>query len=132
MKKIMNAILSGVRTGGLVYLLVLLFDVQKSSVSKSNIISVLIMSACIGVVNLIFESDRFSFLQLLIIHFLIILGLVSAMMIYNGWGYLLTLFRFWFDFILIYFIIWCFVRLDIYLKTQKINRALSHRQNNQE
>ncbi|AVM72045.1 DUF3021 domain-containing protein [Streptococcus mutans] len=132
MKTIVSNILSGIRTGSLVYLLVLLFNVQKSPVSKSNIVSIFIMSACIGVISLIFESERFSFLKLLIIHFWVTLGLVSAMMIYNGWADILALPRFWIDFILIYIIIWGGVRLDIYLKTQKINQVLSERHKKQE
>lgn len=60
------------------------------------------------------------------------LGVVSAMMIYNGWADILALPRFWIDFILIYIIIWGGVRLDIYLKTQKINQVLSERHKKQE
>lgn len=86
MKKVFSAMLSGLRTGSLAYLFVLLFNIQKSPVTKWNIISVLIMSACIGLVSLIFKSDRFSFLKLLMIHFLLTLGLVAAMMISNDWG----------------------------------------------
>lgn len=128
MKKVFSAMLSGLRTGSLTYLLVLLFDIQKSPVSKSNIISILVMSAAIGLVSLIFESERFSFLLLLIVHCSVTLGLVSAMMVYNGWQDVLLHPRFWLEYFLIYVIIWCFVRLDIYLKTQKINQALSKRQ----
>lgn len=128
MKKVFSAMLSGLRTGSLTYLLVLLFDIQKSPVSKSNIISILVMSAAIGLVSLIFESERFSFLLLLIVHCSVTLGLVSAMMVYNGWQDVLLHPRFWLEYFLIYVIIWCFVRLDIYLKTQKINQALSMRQ----
>ncbi|MGT2949421.1 DUF3021 domain-containing protein [Streptococcus devriesei] len=128
MKKVFSAMLSGLRTGSLTYLLVLLFDIQKSPVSKSNIISILVMSAAIGLVSLIFESERFSFLLLLIVHCSVTLGLVSAMMVYNGWQDVLLHSRFWLEYFLIYVIIWCFVRLDIYLKTQKINQALSKRQ----
>ena len=124
MKTIFSNILSGILTGSLVYLLVLLFNVQKSPVSKSNIVSIFIMSACIGIISLIFESERFSFLKLLIIHFWVTLGVVSAMMIYNGWAFNLVRAEFWLDFIVIYILIWLFVRLDIYLKTKKINESL--------
>ena len=127
MKKVFSAMLSGLRTGSLAYLFVLLFNIQKSPVTKWNIISVLIMSACIGLVSLIFKSDRFSFLKLLMIHFLLTLGLVATMMISNDWGNILLLPSFWIDFLLIYIIIWGSVRLDVYLKTQKINQALSKR-----
>lgn len=134
MKKVFSAMLSGLRTGSLVYLMVLLLDIQQSPASKSNIISILVMSAVIGLVSLIFESERFSFLLLLTVHCLITFALVSAMMIYNGWQEVLVLPRFWLDYFLIYVLIWGMVRLDIYLKTQKINQALSkrHQSKNQE
>ncbi|MGT2923907.1 DUF3021 domain-containing protein [Streptococcus caviae] len=134
MKKVFSAMLSGLRTGSLTYLLVLLLDIQQSPVSKSNIISILVMSAAIGLVSLIFDSERFSFLLLLAVHCLATLALVAAMMVYNGWQEVLLLPRFWIEYFLIYVIIWCMVRLDIYLKTQKINQALSkrHQSKNQE
>lgn len=46
------------------------------------------------------------------------------MMIYNGWAFNLVRAEFWLDFIVIYILIWLFVRLDIYLKTKKINESL--------
>lgn len=116
--------LEGLRTGSLAYLLVLAFRIQQSPVTTINIISILIMGALIGLFTLLFEVDHFSYLLQLTIHFFLTLMVVSVMMVYNGWAFNRARTEFWLDFIVIYILIWLFVRLDIYLKTKKINEAL--------
>lgn len=127
MKKIVVSMLEGLRTGSLAYLLVLAFRIQESPVTTSNILSILIMSALIGLFSLLFEIERFSHLVQLTIHFCLTLIVVCVMMIYNGWAFNLVRAEFWLDFIVIYILIGLFVRLDIYLKTKKINEALRNR-----
>lgn len=124
MKKIVVSMLEGLRTGSLVYLLVLAFRIQESQVTTANIISILLMSALIGLFTLLFEVENFSYLLQLTIHFFLTLIVVCVMMIYNGWAFNLVRAEFWLDFIVIYILIWLFARLDIYLKTKKINEAL--------
>ncbi|GAD46910.1 DUF3021 domain-containing protein [Streptococcus anginosus] len=124
MKKIVVSMLEGLRTGSLAYLLVLAFRIQESPVTTSNILSILIMSALIGLFSLLFEVENFSYLLQLTIHFFLTLIVVCVMMIYNGWAFNLVRAEFWLDFIVIYILIWLFVRLDIYLKTKKINESL--------
>lgn len=124
MKKIVVSMLEGLRTGSLVYLLVLAFRIQESQATTANIISILIMSALIGLFTLLFEVENFSYLLQLTIHFFLTLIVVCMMMIYNGWDFNLVRAEFWLDFIVIYILIWLFVRLDIYLKTKKINESL--------
>ena len=124
MKKIVVSMLAGLRTGSLAYLLVLAIQIQESQATTANIISILIMSALIGLFSLLFEIERFSYLLQLTIHFFLTLMAVSTMMIYNGWAFNLARTEFWLDFIVIYILIWLFVRLDIYLKTKKINESL--------
>ena len=124
MKKIATSMLEGLRTGSLAYLLVLAFRIQESPVTTSNILSILIMSALIGLFTLLFEVENFSYLLQLTIHFFLTLIVVCVMMIYNGWDFNLVRAEFWLDFIVIYILIWLFVRLDICLKTKKINESL--------
>ena len=124
MKKIVVSMLEGLRTGSLFYLLVLAFRIQESQATTANIISILIMSALIGLFTLLFEVENFSYLLQLTIHFFLTLIVVCVMMIYNGWDFNLVRAEFWLDFIVIYILIWLFVRLDIYLKTKKINESL--------
>ena len=120
----MKKMLAGLRTGSLFYLLVLAFRIQESQATTANIISILIMSALIGLFTLLFEVENFSYLLQLTIHFFLTLIVVCVMMIYNGWAFNLVRAEFWLDFIVIYILIWLFVRLDIYLKTKKINESL--------
>lgn len=124
MKKIVVSMLAGLRTGSLAYLLVLAIQIQESQATTANIISILIMSALIGLFTLLFEVENFSYLLQLTIHFFLTLIVVCVMMIYNGWDFNLVRAEFWLDFIVIYILIWLFVRLDIYLKTKKINESL--------
>lgn len=124
MKKIVVSMLEGLRTGSLAYLFVLALRIQESQVTTANIISILIMSALIGLFTLLFEVENFSYLLQLTIHFFLTLIVVCVMMIYNGWAFNLVRAEFWLDFIVIYILIWLFVRLDIYLKTKKINESL--------
>ena len=124
MKKIVVSMLEGLRTGSLAYLLVLAFRIQESPVTTSNILSILIMSALIGLFSLLFEVENFSYLLQLTIHFFLTLIVVCVTMIYNGCAFNLVRAEFWLDFIVIYILIWLFVRLDIYLKTKKINESL--------
>ena len=124
MKKIVVSMLEGLRTGSLAYLLVLAIQIQESQATTANIISILIMSALIGLFTLLFEVENFSYLLQLTIHFFLTLIVVCVMMIYNGWAFNLVRAEFWLDFIVIYILIGLFVRLDIYLKTKKINESL--------
>ena len=124
MKKIVVSMLEGLRTGSLAYLFVLAFRIQESQVTTANIISILLMSALIGLFTLLFEVENFSYLLQLTIHFFLTLIVVCVMMIYNGWAFNLVRAEFWLYFIVIYILIWLFVRLDIYLKTKKINESL--------
>ena len=87
MKKIATSMLEGLRTGSLAYLLVLAFRIQESPLSTSNILSILIMSALIGLFSLLFEIERFSYLVQWTIHFFLTLMVVSVMMVYNGWAF---------------------------------------------
>ena len=102
MKKIVVSMLEGLRTGSLVYLLVLAFRIQESQVTTANIISILLMSALIGLFTLLFEVENFSYLLQLTIHFFLTLIVVCVMMIYNGWAFNLVRAEFWLDFIVIY------------------------------
>ena len=97
--------LEGLRTGSLVYLLVLAFRIQESQATTANIISILIMSALIGLFTLLFEVENFSYLLQLTIHFFLTLIVVCVMMIYNGWDFNLVRAEFWLDFIVIYILI---------------------------
>ena len=128
-KKCLHAILKGIQTGSAVYLIVLALSIQKNPPTTSNIVSVMVMSGLIGIINSILKTveDRFSFSVSILLHFVAIAVLVCCFMVYNNWGFLITNWHFWLNFILIYLFVWLFIYLDTNIKTKKINKVLDKR-----
>ena len=110
-KKILIGMQDGLRTGSLVFLLV-----------------VLLVSALIGVASYIFDAtDRFPFPFLLFCHFVVTATIVCLTVICNGWGNMLFGWFFWLNFVLIYLLVWFLISVDSMIKTKKINEALKNR-----
>lgn len=128
-KKCLHAILMGTQTGSAVYLIVLALSIQKNPPTTSNIVSVMVMSGLIGLLSLMLKAveERFSFLFFLALHFVGVAVLACCFMLYNNWGFLITNWHFWLDFILIYLFVWFLVSVDSIIKTKKINEALKNR-----
>lgn len=120
---------TGVGYGSVAYLLTLMVHLDWLPTRPEQIGWVLIMSALIGELSQIFESERWSFTLALILHFCGTLVLVAATLTINGWqttllgsrGYLLV-------FVMIYVGVWVIITINRHLQTSKINRALSQRQ----
>ena len=133
-KKCLHAILMGIQTGSAVYMIELALSIQKNPHTKSNIVSDMVMSGLIGIINSILKTleDRFSFSVSVLLHFVAVAVLVCCFMVYNNWGFLIANWHFWLDFILIYLFLWLFHYLDTNLKTKKINSALAKRRKEKE
>lgn len=130
-RKIWFAMVEGVKIGAVSYLLVLAMQLQPTPVTPSNIISMLIMSAFIGLISLIFDTDYFSLLVSGFIHFTSVLAVVILGMLYNGWDVFAV--PFWLNFIGIYILIWIVVLINNAIRTRKINNRLSElRKGNEE
>ena len=127
-KKILIGMQDGLRTGSLVFLLVGLFSGKTFSLTSSSILSVLLVSALIGVASYIFDAtDRFPFPFLLLCHFVVTATIVCLAMFCNGWGNMIFGWSFWLKLILIYLLVWFLVSVDLMIKTKKINEALKNR-----
>lgn len=128
-KKWLHHILSGIRTGSTVYLIVLALSIQKSAPTIGNIISAFVLSGLIGMLGPLFDifDKRFAHSTLLLFHFLAVAVLVCGFIVYNNWGFLITNWHFWLNFILIYLFVWLFIYLDTNIKTKKINKILDKR-----
>ena len=127
-KKILIGMQDGLRTGSLVFLLVALFSGKTFSLTPSSILSVLLVSALIGVASYIFDAtDRFPFPFLLFCHFVVTATIVCLVVICNGWGSILFGWFFWLNFVLIYLLVWFLISVDSMIKTKKINEALKNR-----
>ena len=127
-KKILIGMQDGLRTGSLVFLLVGLFSGKTFLLTPSSILSVLLVSALIGVASYIFDAtDRFPFSFLLFCHFVVTATIVCLAMFCNGWGNMIFGWSFWLKLILIYLLVWFLVSVDSMIKTKKINEALKNR-----
>ena len=127
-KKILIGMQDGLRTGSLVFLLVALFSGKTFVLTPSSILSVLLVSALIGVASYIFDAtDRFPFPFLLLCHFVVTATIVCLVVICNGWGSILFGWSFWLNFVLIYLLVWFLISVDSMIKTKKINKALKNR-----
>jgi uncharacterized membrane protein len=124
LKESLHNTITGIGFGSFAYLLVLLFKVQATMPTTANILSVLAMSVGIGLVALIFDTDVLPWGVEVAIHFVATLLLVIATMIYNGW---LLMPSFWLVFVLIYAFYWAVVRVQQYLRIEKINAAIARR-----
>ena len=118
----------GLRTGSLVFLLVGLCSGKTFSLTPRSILSVLLVSALIGVASYILDAtDRFPFPFLLFCHFVVTATIVCLAMVCNSWGSMLFGWFFWLNFVLIYLLVWFLISVDSMIKTKKINEALKNR-----
>jgi len=111
--------------GSFAYLMVLLFKIQVTPPTAMNIISIWVMSVAIGLLSLVFQSERLSTLTCLVIHFVGSMGLVMGMLWANGWPLAPV---FWLVFVLLYLFNWAVIRLNQYLQVEKVNQLLLKRQ----
>jgi len=126
-RETIKSVLIGLLIGALTYLLILL-SMGTTVVTSSNIISVLLMSAGIGLISVIFEFD-WNYLWELLIHFLGTFLLVVLMCSYNGW--LPTLYTHMFTsfllFLVIYVLVWVALYVMQWIDVQRINKRIKYR-----
>lgn len=125
MKKICQYATHGMGYGAVTYLLLIAIHIAPASVSRENVLSLLLMSTAIGILSTIFDNDheKFPFSLLLGIHLVGTAVLVVVLMVYNHWSM-------HFIFILIYVMIWLVVVLDQHFRVVQINQALKKRSKN--
>ncbi|MBS9335562.1 DUF3021 domain-containing protein [Fructobacillus sp. M1-13] len=132
MKKIIQHIVSGIGFGSATYLIILsLQDTSSVTIPLQDIWAILLMSACIGLLSTIFDSDRLSFFTLFIIH---LLG--TAVIVWLT-GKTTGCFHtdmnnpvIWLYFSIAYAIIWLVILMNMKKTVSDINRALTNRQQN--
>ncbi|KRL70569.1 hypothetical protein FD08_GL001046 [Lentilactobacillus parakefiri DSM 10551] len=124
--------LSGIKTGSVIYLLLLAVGVQPSSPTAKNILSIMLMAGVIGIFSGLFSLDS---LRLeLPIHFMVTFLAVLAMMAFNGWvEWINPLFwvEFLIEFLIIYAVAWLIVFLSGNIKITRINKTLKERNQSQ-
>lgn len=129
MKIVFRHLSYGLGVGSTVYLIYgLLPHADDPRYTPFEIASVLIVSMLIGLLSLIFQTDRISWPLQLLIHAVVTFGLIVTMGIINRWFTLQTMFRsaFW-SFLIVYVLVWAFLALDQLVTLRQINRRLKER-----
>lgn len=126
-RKFFRYIIIGLLIGSVTYLTILLIQ-GDSTVTSGNILSIWLMSACIGLVSSIFELE-WNFLLEMLIHFLVTFGLVMAMCSYNNWLPGLTghAWASFFEFLIIYVAIWLGLYLTRLTDMKRLNAKIKER-----
>lgn len=113
----------GMGYGSITYLAVIAFFWQSSSISKTNIITVFVISGLIGELSFLFQTEL-SFSSALLIHLAGTFILFMGMMLINHWSlnWQTTLI-----FILAYIVIWLIIRLVEERQIYRINQQIKNR-----
>lgn len=82
MKKIVNYLTTGLGIGAFAYLLVL---IKVETTTSKAILSLLAMSALIGLSAMIYERESLSLAKRWLLHLLVVLILLSATLAFNSW-----------------------------------------------
>ncbi|AUI78381.1 MULTISPECIES: DUF3021 domain-containing protein [Lactiplantibacillus] len=126
MKVSLQRMMIGCGYGAVAYLVIIALNIQPTHPTMRNVVSVLIMSALIGLLTDLFELDRLSYLVALGLHLLGTFGLTISTIWFNHWHTA----SFWGLFLGCYLILWGIVRFYQFLEVTKINQALDERQKN--
>ncbi|MFC4761357.1 DUF3021 domain-containing protein [Fructobacillus durionis] len=133
MKKILQHMIAGLGFGSASYLIILMMNAAAYHLDGvylplEDMLAVLTMSVLIGLLSLIFDSDRLTFLTEFIIH------LLGTSVLFWVTGQLTNCFHtnmnnplLWFYFLLSYAIIWGIIRLNQEKQVAAINAALKKR-----
>ena len=133
MKGLVNAMISGVRTGALFYLLTFLAGQLWSGLvyppmTARNVVAILIMSGVIGGYTYFLDSfEDIGYSLLIVLHFCLTILVVIITCLIMGWGGSLLNPMLWFLFCLIYVAVWLYQLFWQRQKTKKINQALKNR-----
>lgn len=124
MKKLFLKMIRGMEYGSLTYLLALLLSAQTIKVTTKDIVGVLLMSAAIGLLTLIFTIERLSYLMAIVIHLLGAFALVVLTDQLTGGFHGILNWNFWLIFVTAYLVIWLIIKVDQQTQVDRINAAL--------
>ncbi|MHA8137624.1 DUF3021 domain-containing protein [Lactobacillaceae bacterium Scapto_B20] len=127
-KLFINYTLIGMSIGSLVYLLNIVGN-QRTVITQSEIISLLIMSGLIGDLSFIFWWHRLPFILQLLIHYLCTVVLVFITGLYNHWVGGLVSYLIWFTGT--YVIIWAVQYYQNARAADSVNHLIQKRKDSQ-
>lgn len=126
MKTVIHHALYGLCIGSTTYLLFSLIPGDFSDVySRTEIISVMLMSVLIGLLSLVFQIERLNTLVALVIHAIGTFGLVLATGVYNQWfTWQTAVQKGTLPIAVAYLLIWLVLEADQVVTLRRINRRL--------
>lgn len=123
-----NRLFSGLGTGAFIYMIVLLSRKNIIS-SETEIISVLIISACAGIFTIIFDIEKINYLFALVIHFIMMFLVVFSISLYNNWSDHFLSIDFLGGFLILYLIAWIITLTKIKKDANELNSLLKQIRN---
>ncbi|PFB13697.1 DUF3021 domain-containing protein [Bacillus cereus] len=127
--KLKNRLYSGLGIGSLVYMIVLLSKNNTIFITQAEIISVLIISACAGILTFVFDIERISYLFALVIHFFMMFLVVYCISVYNHWIEIFPTTDFLGGVFLIYVFSWLISFLNTKKDAKELNMLLKNKKN---
>lgn len=131
-KKIIRHAVIGLLIGSLTFLFLILITGKSVYVTPIKVFNVLLLSLLIGILSMIFDSERFNFTLALGIHYIGVLLLVVLMNVFNDWGGVVHTWNLILVTTMIYIVIWLCLHWMSVINVRKINeRILKNRRDNQ-
>lgn len=126
-RKIIVYFLAGIGFGSIIYIGSLWVSGIETQ-TLQQITNVVWISGLIGLISMIFETEKISFIAQLIIHFIVTYGLIVMMNQMNHLNHSLTSPHTWYFFgvfVLIYLSVWLVVFFTFYKRIRNINHRLN-------
>lgn len=129
MRKLISYFVIGMGIGQIFYLTLLSF-MGVSTQTFNNMLSVSILSGFMGLASLVYSWEKLAPLYQRSLHILLIFGLVTAMMLFNGWFLQVNFLSFATEFFAIYAVITLGIIWYERSYVQKINKKIQQSRSN--
>lgn len=129
MRKLISYFVIGMGIGQIFYLTLLSF-MGVSTQTLTNMLSVSILSGFMGLASLVYSWEKLAPLYQRSLHILLIFGLVTVVMVFNGWFSQVHFISFATEFFAIYAVITLGIIWYERSYVQKINKKIQHSRSN--
>ncbi|SDT53431.1 Protein of unknown function [Paenibacillaceae bacterium GAS479] len=127
--KLMTRVINGLGLGSFICLFVSLFNETAPVITKEAVLSIFVISACAGMLSLLFEVERFNFLLALVIHFAGINLVVWVLSFFNSWLQGTTWMSYLGSMFIFYSCSWLFLVIKDKLIARELNQWIKRNSN---
>lgn len=131
--KLLNRASAGLGVGSFVYLLILYYDNQINTVTRGDIICVIIISIFAGVMTILFDIEKLNYLVALVLHFILISMFISIIFFIgklSGWTTDNFKAIYFFNIFVVYLLSWSVTIIRNRISTRELNKILKITKNN--